>query len=638
MKLQKSQQELYSALHDIVRTPRGEPILVVVTGDTGSGKSMLLRAFARSLAITDLNGPATKSLLAIPVPLQDLQTSASENLWEEIARAWLTWANSVTGSSAFDQTWIKGRLGAKPTVLVLDSVDEFLMNHPRLQPAEIRRMVFDLQRRYRSNAGLLIVLGIRSSEPVLQTFIEDAEHILEIRNLTREEALKYFPDAEPVIERLSANPLLLEILLSPLLLAALTGLVAEDLRDTELRTPSDVVDLAITTLIKTSHLTQLDRTERQQTTVTDWKNALTLLALMYSARHVAEMSHEAILEEAPRMRTLWQKHSWPSESFSLAEELARAFDTITSEATMRPLMTRSLFFPTRLGAYRFKHRQWQDFLFGRYLSLAIEAENLDELMRGAFHSHAMRTAGEILLDQGWTGVKTSLIDKLAQRMALPKGQWAFGNFGGLLGNSVLPIEKPAIDLLVARFPEMPRAGLMTFFSALGTRILRRDSQDRSWTDLLGGLKELMSQGLARGRGSGATGQDKVTASISWHFLNLFANRFGKDDLPEISRPGLTLSAEEEKQALDQLLAELQEGRFLQPPAADYQTVQSAYLALIQQTIANRDEPRTISAAHYLFMLHLAVKHGVAIDQVRDELPVIISQSDASSVKLWMTLT
>src|SRR5262249_29883586 len=154
-----------------------------------------------------------------------------------------------------------------------------------------------------------------------------------------------------------------------------------------------------------------------------------------------------------------------------------------------------------------------------------EAENLDELMRGAFHSQAMRTAGEILLGQKWTGVKTGLIKKLAQRMSRHNGQWALGNFGGLLGNSILPIERPAIDLLVSMFPDMPRAALMTFFGALGTRILRRHDRDRSWTDLLLALEQLMREALARVTNKGATGQDRVTASISWHFLTEFAQRF-----------------------------------------------------------------------------------------------------------------
>lgn len=637
-RIQLNQFDAFLALLKGIAQPVLEaPALLILTGEAGTGKSMVLRELARHLATQHLNGPFTASPLPITIPLQQFKVAKGENLWASIVRSWLAWGNSLAGrplgQELLTTDWLDRRFRRQPTVLILDSIDEFLMNHPFVTPEAFRSAVLEMRQEYGDSRHLSIIFGIRSTEPILRHFAGDATTVMQLRQMDVTQAREYFPGASPALDRIDPSSPVAGLLLTPLLLSVLDNVVASDVSDQVFATDASIIELALRTQIKAGRLNTLQYLKHNQIeptklaiTVEDCKNMLTMVALLFSTKRLGEMTDQEIAAGADTLAKLWSKHEWPEGRGEADVEIKQCFELIADRAITRTILRRSVFFPTRSSAFRFQHRLWQDYLFGRYLAIAIDAQNLNELTRGAFTAQAMKFAGQILEAEGWHGITRAFVEKLRERMKRPQGQWVLGNIAGVIGNQMIQVDSNAADVFLECHSEMPKAAKLTFVAGLGTRILRHEPGDHCWADLLRVLLGIMKEIITAVRTEtleAAEGHDRVTASLCWCLQSEFAATLKSPQYsPTDPWPGLNLTIKQEREALNTLLAEWNGTAFGNPLASEYQTVQSAYL-FVQPMVPLLHLHRPISAVHYLYMLCLAIKHKVAIEELRTNVPALL---------------
>jgi hypothetical protein len=360
-----------------------------------------------------------------------------------------------------------------------------------------------------------------------------------------------------------------------------------------------------------------------------------LIARIFTLSSVGTLSIDQIMNSGIQALKMWQEYSWPPYSHGERKDLIRAFDTLQLKDVLSTIIKRSVFFPVNAENFRFKHREWQDFLAGRYFAFCIKNLNVLETTTGASTQRAFKYGGELLFSQGWQGVDISLIKTVIKFMKLPSGPFVIGNFGGLVGNSLIPIQPGGMELLANNHWSIPRAGKLTFFATLGTRVLTkavsRENRDVSWNAIQENLVKMLSESLGatlKLSHSEVHGQDMVTASISWCFLKVIAEQFDLDCAPKVKWPFPNLDERQEIEALDGTLGKHGPMGFESPIPRGFLSVQIAYLA-IQDLIIAQPKIRPISVAHYLFLLSLAYKRGAAAQIVAQQLPSILKKDSAN---------
>jgi hypothetical protein len=631
------QHSVVVKLHELTPVESENTPLFIVTGEAGVGKSLVLRTFARGLAIRKLNGHPESETLPFVFPLQQFDGVHSEALWDELSTSWIAWVNSLTASNIFTvKNWFEPRLKTDSTVLILDGVDEFLQNNASIKPEDFRKMILQLRKKYEGRAKVGIVLGIRTEASIFDVIREDADWILTVRTLTDIEARNYFADAVRLIDVVLQNrnrenvsslgpvnkqaPSPIDtVLYSPLILSALEGgtLDLTDIPNRQnLRNRAEIYDLALTALLKKAKLVESFPDSSRQ----DWKIALMIIAMLFSSGHYGHMSRAEIRELAEKLRGDWRRHSWEDHTalgYS-SRSLDNAFELLLQESTQTALLNRAVFFPAGRSSYRFKHRVWQDFLFGAYFSFCIYTVNLTEITRVAFTAHAFEIGGELLANAGWRGIDTPFASAVVDRMTKPYGQFVLGNLGGLIGNYFIPVTGSAIALLARHENEMPSTGKLTFIGGVGYRILVNDVRDTSLEDLkehmIPILRACVQRGVEVAKTGESSGPSKLLASISWCYLSAYSREFVDLSLmPAIPWTPLSMTDEEEKCILDGLLGCRMAGQFMSPVPLIFHTVQYAYLAIQDDGLETDD--RLIATIHYLYTLTLACKHGIARDEI-----------------------
>src|SRR5262249_12686252 len=158
----------------------------------------------------------------------------------------IEWVGSLTYAGAASSDWLRARLRAEPTALILDGIDEFLTNHPTLGVADFRHMLSYLGAEYGKNPRLTVLLGVRSTLPGATSFAPDANHIFEVARLTAGQAARQFPSARSWLEG-GQSEQIAKLLLTPLILAQL------DVRNAPLpATRSELLNLALATIVEQS--------------------------------------------------------------------------------------------------------------------------------------------------------------------------------------------------------------------------------------------------------------------------------------------------------------------------------------------------------------------------------------------------
>lgn len=698
------QQSLLKRLRDQVwRNNTQTTPLTIVTGVAGVGKTFMLRLFARELALKILD--QGDDVLPVFIPLQVFPDIRGDAIWDELFPRFVTWASSLSAKPALPAE-VERRMAQKRAVLILDSVDEFqLINRAAIDADDIRSMILRLRALWAGGRSVAIVLGIRRGEPILLELKDDADQVLEVGLLTYEQSIAHFPETKPVLDKVLAqgDKDLLEVLMTPLILAAINDMgrdrIQEEVATSALRTRSQIVDFALRAVIRKSNLVEEfrleDDPESPRTTMEDWRNALMVLSMLFSAGAsavayeggVGSVSHGEVVEDVAKIEKVWEKHKWRPTDLSFRSDLKRAFTLLKNRERFHRLCERTVFFPTGSQVttegdrrnhgprYRFQHRVWQDHLFGRYYALCIRTLNPAELARCSFTLDAFRTGAEVLETEGYDRIENEFVSRILVLFNGPSGQFAMGNFGGLVSAGQLAIHPNEIKLLTDYFlhpesrttcvvPKMPgvfsKAGDMTFYNGLGQRLLRSDlgkragwddefsqfvpkvwphlgklvhepwSSDPSAAELLKAYEPMLRFSLHEGtrpldpaRPKNA-GNNALLASLAWCFLSALTLKLGNAGVaPQVPWPGLDMTPDQELDMLNFSIAQVgPDGAIRREPLND--SVQLAYLSS-QIAVLRYPRSRPVSIVHYLFALALGVKHGIENRVVRAGLRAIFRE-------------
>jgi serine/threonine protein kinase len=613
-----TQLEVYDELLALARVRQQRPFTIVVAGDTGVGKSTVLRRAARSLCNEFLASPADDNALPILIPLyfasltsDHLAALGAEAAQERRGRVlhdilldwWCNWFNDITYAGALDSEWVRARLRLEAVMLVFDGVDEFIANHPALGISDFQQLVGFLGAEYRQNGRLAIVLGVRSTQPGLPSLA--ASNIREILRLTTAQAMRQFPATTSL---LSTDAPIKALLFTPLILAQLN--TRRPPSAPKPSTHGDVLLLALTTIIERSDLCgKLDESGRP-IEAQRWIDALTAVAWCLFRRLRGEVATGTLKLDGGELHRAWAEHLERTQQQAEGEQLMSGFHLLCEARACDALLHRTILYPTGRGEVRFIHREWQDFLAARYLAQVVMYRCVDEFRHVGNTARISQMAGELLC-QADVCIDEAFVVALLQRAHDTGARLITANFAALLTNSRVLIEGPAIDTFLSAVDTMPAVARFITLIGLGYRALRGD--DASAQDLRHGLMRVFQSYLSRPVAGDDLG---VMRSVAWCYQKAFARRFGGPS-PSEDWPGL--HDDDEPGALA-MMSSTADGR--PRVLVEHRSIQMALLE-VQQAVP--DDPfRPISGAHYLYCLTVTRRHGAGIMELGREMPALLA--------------
>jgi serine/threonine protein kinase len=616
-----AQSEIYETLRTLCEQTHERPPCVVVTGDAGVGKSTVLRRLTRKLSSDYLDTPDGDVSLPVFIPLyfvildgERLQRlpdpripHKGELLLDLLLDWWCHWSGNVTYQDAVPRDWLERRLQSEPTVVILDGADEFLTNHPALGPADVQMLLHHITTTYAQNSRLSIVLGVRSSQPSLLSMASGARYVYEILRLTPAQAETYFPAARDWVTGIH-DAQVKGLLLTPLLLAHLDSRVSRPAPGHP-ATRTEILERVLLTIVEQSGLPRLLRPDHAPADAAQWVVALMLVAWRMFARLRGEIFVGTLRDEAREAIAAWERHLDHTGSRQQARHLLSSFALLCDAQTCDALVRRTVLYPTGHDEVRFIHREWQDFLTSRYLAECVRWRYVDELGHRAFTLPTFMTAGELL---GKLRIEVELVREVERRTQDTGQQLIHANFCALLGNSHTPMSGPAMELIFGDLARMAPLSRLVTIASFGNRVLNSAPDDPSVVDL---RRQLISAFIELARDEAV---DRFYRSQAWCYLKAI-HAVSRTSVPEMPWPGLGEHAEDERAALE-LMCDLTKT----PPevAPRHRSLQIAWLQI--QSMIVRAPHRPISAAHYLYTIVIARRHGVHIAEVSQELPAIFA--------------
>ncbi|HVE87232.1 MAG TPA: serine/threonine-protein kinase, partial [Myxococcales bacterium] len=596
------------------------PRRVVVSGETGVGKSTVLRMLVRTLAVRSLEECRPDGLLALLLPLQQekltpeevqavatgpTSTGRGRLLFHLLVERWCRRA-SIQAGRTLDAELLLERFKRLPTVLALDGVDELFGNNRGIGPSEFRDLLQFAAFEHAGNPDFSLVLGVRSSQPGVRTFASSTNHVFEVLRLNPAQLAERFPATAPLL-RLIPDPRARKLLLTPLV-AAWLGPRADRLAQRSLRTSAQVVEQALQAIIEESHLSEAFADAGLLTDAQQWMDALMLVAWLVFSRFRADVSVEELRGEAVAVAGRWRAYADQSGSPE-ARRLLYGFDLVADEKTCDQLFARTVFLPAGPSRFRFIHREWQDFLTSRYLARCVATRNISELRHVGYGPHLHRTAGELLAADD-VSIDEPMVQQVLALSRQPDTALIAGNFNALLTGSRSAVSGEAIDLLLAKVGAMSPLGRCIALNGLGYRGLRND--DPSARDIRARLAPVFHSYLTSGNAAEA-----LLASIAWCYLQAYARRFGTRPPPgDWPRLGDTLA--DRRAVLEMMCSMTDNGPRL---TVEHRSVQTAFLQVAQ--LAAEDPDRPISCVHYIYTLCVARLYGGHTIEVGRELPAVL---------------
>jgi hypothetical protein len=626
-----TQAEVCEDMLALVRSQHHRPIVTVIAGDVGVGKSTVMRRAARQLSLEFVTDGGAVLPMLIPLDFASLSTDqiallsadSSEDrrggvLFDVLLNWWCNWLNGMMYANAVTGDWTRARLRSEPVVLIFDGLDEFLMNHPALSIVNFQQMLTFLATEHRKNGWLSIVLGVRSTLPGLSALT--SSNLREVRRLTSAQARRHFPVAS---SHLSVDTALIpKVLSTPLILARLNVRRSRFAPGVEPRssviarqtTNSEATLLALTTIIEESDLCGRRDEIGQPIDAQRWIDALTAVAWSLYRRLRGDIATATLKADGAELHRAWRNHLETTQQQVQGERMLSGFHLLCERRAWEALLHRTILYPTGRGEVRFIHREWQDFLAARYLVQAVVYRKVDEFRHVGNTERISTVAGEMLGRAG-VCIDESLVLELLGRADDTDAKLIIGNFSALLTNSRVPIDGPAIDIVLSAISRAPALSRYIALSGLGYRALRDD--DPSAQDLRYRLTQAFRNYLLISKDDDDTG---VTRSLAWCYRKAYALHFGglpvRDDWPG-------LDANAERGALAMMCSMTEDGPRMR---VEHRSVQRALLEVQQMVPA--DPFRPISAVHYLYCLAVARRDGAGIADLGRELPALVAHGSA----------
>jgi serine/threonine protein kinase len=612
----ESQAALLHRLTEAASSPTQQS-LCVITGTAGVGKSVLLRMVARRLATIWLRG--TKGApLPIVFPLAQFKLKLSnlnpQYIWQLLVNDWVAWVNDLLSSNATDDeryrsellsinhTHIYDQLRYSPTALILDSVDEFMLNHPNLSLTDFASLLRFLQTEFSENAQFLIIAAIRSSERDVTLITESESQVLTLRGMALSEAAAIFPSAVTKVGHASDADVQ-QLLLTPLILSTLEN---SDLR---LKPEAYLNRAALIHAALVAIIASLKRVWfGTPYSASAWINALSLVAWFQYRDLRGDIEDSDVAESAARVVDVWT--SGPCSEARM--EVVAGFRILLDPQSRLTLLRHSIFFSIGDKSYRLTHKQWGDYLVSHYAVLCIRHGQFDDLSVRALNHDIFIMAGQQLQE---SDTDHGTVRALVERASTDGRFLIVGNFAQMLGDSFAPLTGDVLDQeILARLHLFPTVVRFALLSALSSRILLNDSRD-NWSRH---IRSIFLKALSKYAHDER--ENALVRSMSWCFLSAMT----KMGTPW---PGLWQS---EKQSLDTLsvIADVVEDHLV---VNEWQrSVQAAFMRI--QFYALEIPSRVISTVHYLYPLVLAYNRDVTLDRtVVVELPYLLSHQRLDAV-------
>jgi serine/threonine protein kinase len=591
--------------------------LRLITGSAGVGKSVLLRMVARRLASVWLRG-TTHAPLPLFFPIGQFKLNSTDpnpqNVWKCLVDEWAGWVNDLLLSHATDDErnrselllisnqWVYNQLRRNPTTLILDGVDEFMLNHPYLSFTDFGALLRYIRTQFSENTQFLTVVAIRTTARDLTLITELESQVLTLRRMSLPEASVIFPSAMKRV-RQAPDATVQELLLTPLILSSLEESPLQLNPEAYLNRAA----LIHTGLVAIVALLRRAWAGRPYST-TAWIDALSLVAWLHYRELRGDIDDHYVEDAAARI-----VHDWTGDSCNEAKmEVVAGFRLLLEPQSRSTLLRHSVFFPIRDNSYRFKHKEWGDYLVSRYAVLCIRHGQFDELSVRALNHDIYIMAGQQLQE---SDTDQRIVRALVERSSSDGRFLILGNFAQMLGASFAPVTADVLDdEIFSRLELFPIVVRFALLSALGSRVLMNDKRD-SW---IGHIRSALIRALSKHAYDEQEGP--LVKSMSWCFLRAMTNT--NTAWPELWRS--------EKESLETLsvIANWAGDRFIVDERQ--RSIQAAFMRI--QYYALDIPSRVISTIHYLYPLALASNRGVPLDRtVVVELPALLSDPRLDAV-------
>ncbi|MGR9106630.1 MAG: hypothetical protein ACU843_06820 [Gammaproteobacteria bacterium] len=600
-----------------------KPRKLLVTGAAGVGKTSVLRYIAWKLGVDYLAGPAPTKPLPLLLPMQQITISEDKEstyTWDRLWRWWIDWGKSLAPEIEWSQDWLEEQFHKSPMTVILDGVDDFLQIHKTLGFATIVKLLRDTELRYTDNPNLTIVIGIRNTLQGIERLVDSPRDIHEVLRLSEQQAKAVYPSCRTWIETIHDRELR-DFILTPLILSNY-----EPDPSCEISAGPDsqsaLLCQTVRTVLSRAGLVggEIDRRDIE---IDHLARAMIAIAWLFFYKSRGEIHIEILQREALEFYRRWKEYfdekARSDEVFYLEtiaaerDDILFGFSLAANAQVCGDLLQRSLFVPTAAGRVRFRHRHWQEFLLGQYLSLCIRMHNFDELGIAAFHSRIYRMAGDSFGDRV---ISEKCIQALLRSWSKSHNPYVTGNVIAFLTWNQTTIEPLAVRLLLSKLAEFEILSRLVLLGGLGYRVLLNRDSDVSLSDIRRALLPRMRE-FADPLTSPV--DDPAASSLSWMYQKAFSELFHLD-APENEWPGLDFSDQETFKALPMVCA-IEDGK----PFLDERSKSLQFAFLVPIMEAFNDPRLAIRAVHYLYYLIVARKHGVHYVGLARELTTLLAE-------------
>jgi hypothetical protein len=592
---------------------------VIVSGQAGLGKSTLLRRLAQSSAFNFLRHPSPKTpapvFINMPtVPIETLSIGGPagddflaqlivDRILEIVAQNFA----ELSDENLHLRETIQRALTTQATLVIIDGIDEFLINAPDIRLVHFRMAVEKLLELSRE-ADFGLVIGIRNSVRNFGQLASSPDKVFMLSGLSTEQAYRHFGETSKWIGTIQQADLRVAFL-TPLILSAFSE---SNVRiHSSVSTISDLWELALRSILSKSGISKVPNSRGEATSGDDWIVALSIAAAAFHMTLRYDFSINELRNQIDTMRERWKEFSTEHRDVSAREiDPAVGFDLLDNERTLKAMVERTVFTVSSQNTVQFNHRQWRDYLTGRYAATCIELGNVDEIGEMAFNVQIYRTAGELLSPHA---IDENLISRAMQRTIETKNEFIIGNLGALIGNAPAPLTRPAIMRLFQLMPNYTPLIQTIIVGSVGRRGL--ETSDPSSIDIRMGIDPTLRMFATQAEGKR---YNRLVESISWCFLKAYHKRFKAPPPPGNFTPfSFDGSGSDDARAVVCL-----KNDELWTYDNKFASVQNTF-AMIQETVLADPVTRPISVVHYLACILAARTAGAQIPEVAEELSVVL---------------
>ena len=455
----------------------------------------------------------------------------------------------------------------------------------------------------------MIVVGVRATLPRLRELIHGKEDVMYcLPRLTRDQAIKYFPRTKPLLVPETTN--LEDLLLTPLILTAFEA--APGLIDpVKLTNRSALLEQALTAIIEAKELPRVLDANGLPLPSSRWLDALTLIGWQFFSLMRGKMSGTAIAEADDALIHGWNKHLSDTKQ-QQTQLLLQGFELAgdQSNSHLLKLFMLTVFATTSDGDYRFRHREWEDYLASRYLTLCVRYRFADQLGRRSSTMEMFQRTGEQLQAYDVTEVT---VDHFFNTGQTPANEFIVGNFSAVLGNSFAPVSRPALEKIFQRVADASPMAQHVCSNTFAARALRNHPSDLFAAD----IRAVVHDRFLMHDRANYQGVNPLTRRMMWCYSQTLSQRFRLPG-PVTQWEGVEYSPDERAE----ILTMLRDNTGNPEAQSRKDSLQIAWLRI--QNFILVDPERAISAVFYLYPITFAYLDGTAVEEVREQLPLILN--------------